>query len=96
MGIAGLTGKVGMQESFLNQMLGQAQQTTASAAGMRQDILGKYTSIEGQRIGASLGIGQQQAAQSGAGWAAASGAMGGIASGLGGGLMMGGLLGAFG
>lgn len=96
LGMGQLSATSGMRTDLMNQILTSGQQTAGTAAAMRQTSLDNYTRMQQARIGAILGIGAQQAAQSGAGWAAASGAMGGIASGVGGSLMMAGALGALG
>ena len=96
LGLGQLSATSGMRTDLMNQILSAGQQTAGTAAAMRQSSLDNYTRMQQARIGAVLGIQQQQSALSGAGWAAASGAMGGIASGVGGSLMMGGLMSAFG
>jgi hypothetical protein len=96
LGLGAMTGSIGMRGDLLQQILGAAQQTTATGTAMRENMMTRYMTQEQARIGAILGIGQQQAASSGAGWAAASGAMGGVASGLGGAFMTAGLMGALG
>jgi len=95
LGLGRLTATTGMRENLLNQILGASQQTTATGTAMRENILSRYLGTEQARVASILGIQQQQAAQSGSGWAAASGALGGIASGVGGAFMTAGLLGAF-
>lgn len=96
LGLGRLSATSGLRTDLMNQILTAGQQSTGTATAMRQTSLDNYTRMQQARIGAVLGIQQQQASLSGAGWAAASGAMGGIASGVGGALMMGGLSGAFG
>jgi hypothetical protein len=96
LGLGQLSATSGMRTDLMNQILSAGQQTAGTAAAMRTSSLDNYTRMQQARIGAVLGIQQQQAAQSGAGWAAASGAMGGIASGVGGSLMTAGILGGLG